>query len=593
MSQQYSASEESFNSLLSKHSSLFVPSFQRPYNWTEVQIQEFFEDVFKPIDWSIGTPPSLNDVESHYMGAVVLCKNDDGYMILDGQQRLTTITLVLSYIKASIINKSSGSSNSRSMQSARDIELKISKQTDGVSDELMPIIRPQEDDNRIFTEIFKSEHLHIPLEDDSLSISSTQKKITKQLRKRAMFKAYLNIKKFVDTYITKSATAGGIDEIKALVFAANRLLRSLSFVVIQAHNESAAFRLFETLNDRGLDLSAADLIKNNLFIIANNGQERELVKQKWEQVSNLIGSDLVSFLRTFWLMKHDFVRKDGLFDSYKSVLMRKRNEPNFLANFLDDLIESAEHFIEITQPQSDSGIKDDVIMLNDLGAKTCRPLLLVINIHKPQLFKEVSKIIESLTVRWMIVGKVFNVLETAYARIAVRISESIKDGKDDDYILTTIKSELSKLDVPDDQTFCLMFKKYDVTSTSRAIRHILCCINVSLSNSNELIADSSSVHIEHIFPQQPSTEALSHSEITQEESEDFSSKIGNITLLDAKINMSLKNKAFPDKLNAEKGYMHSRLAINDEIKRKTSWKKADIEARAELYATEALKIWKW
>ena len=101
------------------------------------------------------------------------------------------------------------------------------------------------------------------------------------------------------------------------------------------------------------------------------------------------------------------------------------------------------------------------------------------------------------------------------------------------------------------------------------------------------------MHIEHIFPQEPSAEALAHSGILTEEAEDYAVKIGNVTLLDAKINMSLKNRAFPSKLNAEKGYAHSRLAINDSLKAKSSWYKPDIEERSKFYAKAAVKIWPW
>lgn len=591
MSQIYSASEKSFKSILSSYNSLIVPSFQRPYKWGKDQIEEFFDDVFKPIDWSKGVSSLSDDGESHYMGAVVLCKNDKDYLILDGQQRLTTIALILAHIKARL--KQCANSEDDKIRKAMAVEFRLFRETPGTSECDSPIIRPQEEDDKIFIQILKSAKLEIPLESDLNGVSVSQKKSNRLLKKRAMFKAYKDIKEFVQQYIVKAASGFKIDEFKALDFAASRLYNRLLFVVIEAHNESAAFRLFETLNDRGLDLSAADLIKNNLFTIAKKSEGRELVKQKWEQVSDLIGSDLVSFLRTFWLMKHDFVRKDGLFDAYKKELSKRINDENFLTQFLVLLIKSAENYNEISQPQIDSDIYHEVGMLNDLGAKTCRPMLLAIKLHRPHLFPSVAEIVESLTIRWMIAGKVFNVLETTYAKIAVLISESFEEQKEDSAIITIIKSELNKLDVPDDQMFSLAFQKYEVPRTSRAVRHILCRINEELSQTSEFIADSTSVHIEHIFPQEPSPEALEQSEITDEESEDYSSKIGNITLLDAKINMSLKNKPFLTKLNAEKGYKKSRLAINDNLKTKNSWKKVDIDDRTLFYANLAVKIWPW
>lgn len=591
MPKQYDASEKSLNELLSTYTNIFVPPFQRPYKWTDEQIEELFEDIFKPIDWSKGIKTIAEDKDSHYMGAVVLCRDADGQMVLDGQQRLTTVTMVLAYLKAKMMVCAGGSV--QLSRRALNYDNRLFRQTAGIDAARHPILKPQDEDNLIYQEIVEAEVLEIPLEEDAHGLSSAQKRRNKELRKRAMFKAYKTIRKHVESYVVKAALLHSVDEINALDVAATRLLNNLSFVVIEAHNESAAFRLFETLNARGLDLSAADLIKNNLFSIARNDQQRQSVRESWEAVSESIKSDLVAFMRTFWLTKNDFVRKDGLFDAYKKELMARKSDDLFLAAFLSSLVVAAEHYAEIAQPQDDSDILKEANMLNDLGAKTCRPLLLVIKMNGPQLFVPVSKMIENLTVRWMIAGKVFNVLETAYARIAVRTTEAFAAFKTDDEILTLIRSELRKLDVPDDAVFELAFQKYEVSRTSKALRHILCRINDDLSNTNEHVADSSNVHIEHIFPQEPSAEALAHSGIVAEDAAEYSTRIGNVTLLDAKINMSLKNRSFPSKLNAEKGYAHSRLAINDSLKVKAAWQKPDIEERSKFYAKLAVTIWPW
>ena len=590
MAKQYDASEKTLNEILSAYPCIFVPPFQRPYKWTEEQVGEFFEDVFKPIDWSRGIRSISEDKDSHYMGALVLCKDNDEKMILDGQQRLTTVTMILAYLKAYMMRCTDG--QTALIRKALNYDSRLSRQSAGLG-LTTPILRPQEEDNNVYQEIIAAEDLSIRLEKEGEGLSAAQKKKNKILRKRPIFKAYKAIRKFVVDYIIKPAGLESIDEFNALDIAASRVLSNLSFVVIEAHDESAAFRLFETLNDRGLDLSAADLIKNKLFAIATNSQQRKLVREKWENVSDNIGSDLVSFMRTFWLMEHDFVRKDGLFDAYKEELGKHKTDDNFLDKFLDSLNRASEHYVEISQPQPNSEVAEDIKVLNDLGAKTCRPLLLILKINRPQLFKPVVKIIEALTVRWMVSGKVFNVLETTYARVAVRVSELVSENKSDQDILLLIKSELKKLDVPDDALFKVAFEKYDVERTSKSLRYILCKINDAVSKTSEHVADSSNVHIEHIFPQDPSNEALEYSGISPEEADECAKRIGNVTLLDAKINMGLKNRSFIEKLKAERGYLQSRLAINDNLKTKTAWKKEDIEQRTTWYAELAVKIWSW
>jgi len=591
MAKQYDAAECTLNELLSKYNSLYVPPFQRPYKWGEEQIEELFEDVFRPIDWSKGVKAISEGQDTHYMGAVVLCKDGDRHMILDGQQRLTTLTIILAYLKAKM-NTAAGL-DVRRQRKASGYDSKIVRQVPGVDDAREPVLTPQDDDLRVYRQIVDAEELEIELESDLPGASAMQRKDARLLRKRSIFKAFKLVRKFVSDYIVKPAVLAGVDEFSAVDLAAARLLGNLSVVVIEAHNESAAFRLFETLNARGLDLSAADLIKNTLFAIARNDQQRKDVRTAWENIAETVNGDLVSYLRTFWLMEHDFVRKDGLFDAYKTELVQNKTSENYLKKFLESLVVASEHYSDIVSPDEDSEVSEGVQVLNDLGAKTCRPLLLVLKIHRAHMLPGVISIIESLTVRWMVAGKVFNVLETTYARVAVEVSLAIKEGKSDEQVLSQIKSMLNALDVPDRETFQLNFAKYEVSRTSKAVRHMLCRINECLTTGGEQVANPRTVHIEHVFPQQPTQEAMEHSGIVEEEAEDYAGKIGNVTLLAAKINMHIKNKAFPQKLTADKGFRQSRLAINDYVKGKSAWRKKEIDERSAEFAQLAVDIWKW
>jgi hypothetical protein len=113
-----------------------------------------------------------------------------------------------------------------------------------------------------------------------------------------------------------------------------------------------------------------------------------------------------------------------------------------------------------------------------------------------------------------------------------------------------------------------------------------------------VVAGPSEVHVEHIFPQTPSEQAIQESAITKDEAEEWSGLIGNLTLLDAGINMSIKNAKFSDKLTGDleknkKGINHSNLKINEEVKRKTSWTKSEISSRSEQFASYAVQIWPW
>ncbi len=591
MAKQYEADEYSLEGVFTEYKDIYVPSFQRPYKWGDEQLEELFEDLFKSIDWTKGVRTLSESKESHYMGAVVLCKDGDRHMVLDGQQRLTTLSLLLAYIKGMMFSGSNG--DLQKQRKAIDIEGALFQKKAG-GGERSAKFTPQEDDFMVFRQCLESEKGQIDLENDPQGATATRKKEDRLLRKRPIFKGYKYIRELTADHIITPAKSAGVDEFNALDLAATRILNNVSLVVIEAQNESAAFRLFETLNARGLDLSAADLIKNNLFALAKSQQQRKLVRDTWENITEIVSGDLVSFFRTFWLTDHKFVRKDGLFDAYKEELSKNRADESFLEQFLKSLSKAADHFAELNYPDEASDNSEGLQALNDLGAKTCRPLLLAIKIARPQLLDKIVTLIESLTVRWMIAGKVFNTLETAYADIAVEISSLLRAQKSDQEIIDRVGKSLKLLGVPDDQTFELNFEKFEVVRSSKAIRHILCKINLALSGDNkEQVANPQSVHIEHIFPQEPSEDALAHSQIPEDDCDDYSSRIGNITLLAAKINTGIKNKSFPQKMAAENGIKQSRLAINDYVKTCTTWRKKEIGIRSKQFAEIAVDVWPW
>ena len=108
MAKQYDADEYNLDGVFTEYTDIYVPPFQRPYKWGEEQIEELFEDLFKTLDWTKGVRALSECKESHYMGAVVLCKDGDRHMVLDGQQRLTTLSLILAYIKGKMFSGSNG-----------------------------------------------------------------------------------------------------------------------------------------------------------------------------------------------------------------------------------------------------------------------------------------------------------------------------------------------------------------------------------------------------------------------------------------------------------------------------------------------------
>jgi hypothetical protein len=371
--------------------------------------------------------------------------------------------------------------------------------------------------------------------------------------------------------------------------------------------------LFETLNDRGLDLSAADLIKNKLFQVCVAQADRDAIKACWRTISDADGvsDDLVAFFRTKWLsdnsyirqnekklpLAHEFVRKDGLFEVYSDYFEEQRYQSNFVIRLTADLCFASSLLSEIISPKDSSPLKARFEGLRDLGAKTCRPLLLAVAYGDRNLLPEVIDLVESLTIRWTVAKMVTNSLEVKYARVASEVSDMFRAGKGGE-VLGYIRNSLCKLDVPDDDKFLNEFKSWAPANTSKLARYVLCRINQHITGRELNVAGPADVHVEHIFPQTPSELAFQESGIAKDEAEEWSGLIGNLTLLDAGINMSIKNAKFSDKLTGDleknkKGINHSNLKINEEVRQKTSWTKSEISARSAQFASFAVLIWPW
>jgi len=298
-------------------------------------------------------------------------------------------------------------------------------------------------------------------------------------------------------------------------------------------------------------------------------------------------------------VQHEFIRKDDLFEAYRDYFDLNKSKNGFIKKIFDDLMLSAEAYNQIISPGPKSEFKNELDAINALAAKTCRPLLMIVYLKDKSILSDVAKLIERLTIRWIVSKQVTNVLETSYARIASNVSEMFQNSVSSSEVLVYIDKELHKLDVPNNNKFESDFSQWRPNNTSKLARYILCEINKYGAPTRELnVSGTDDVQVEHIFPQSPSVEAMEESRISEDEVETWSGLIGNLTLLDATINNHLKNDKFSKKISVSNDPKKSTLAdsvlaINQGLKSKKTWRRDDIIDRSKEFAVVAVKIWKW
>lgn len=551
-SSRYEVVSQTVEELLSPGAAQFeVPPFQRTYAWGADEINQLVDDVF-------GEPAGSE--LPYFLGSIVLAhKEENGRagpaLVLDGQQRLTTISLMVAALTDKAIKSGA--------EDANDYKTYLFSRRE--RRERRARVTLQNEDQKVYQSLVRE-----PSDYDQPRFKGTQ--IAAGLGK---------IYNAIEKYSSSMQTPGtGSTPYEAML---DRLLYDVEIVKITTPSENDAFRLFETLNDRGLALSAADLIKNKLF--SRCGSELEDAIDAWSSIIALTRSDdIVGFLRYFWIAVYDFVRKRGLYDKYRRHIdTLDPTEATLFALELDDAAKDYEQIIDPKTSSWGSESADTLERLNTYGARSCRPAILACSKFRSSDLQRILGVCESITVRYSIVG------EKNPNRLEVIYSEMCKALRDRDATLVEIFGSSPLLDllgeVPSDEEFGSKLKSAQISSITTAWREILVRLNHRMSTGETRIESPNRVHVEHILPQNPRATALTEAGISREYAATLASRLGNLTLLSGRRNRELSNKPFSEKLNS---YTTSEIAMTRGLGEFDGWDEYQIEARSKRFADLAV-----
>jgi hypothetical protein len=506
-----------------------------------------------------------NDVsdEPYFLGSIVVSGLGKGVeSILDGQQRLTTISLLLAVLKFKL--------QELGYNQAHRLSLYLEGGSFG--SESFPKIKLQPEDEKVYS-----------------AMLAAPSKCNDQTFKKSLIASAVEAIDWKVEEIIEKANLHGVTRQEVLEKMALRITRNIEFVRISAPSESQAFRLFEALNDRGLDLTAADLIKNKLLEKCGDAQIDEM-KEVWQDVIEAVGiSERVSFLRYYWIATQDEVRKDKLYDVY-SVFIKTKKNPDEVLGFADEMRRAAEVYSHIAEPDPKkcpwgADTSEGLLRLNSFRARSCRPALLscALSLGSNQM-TQLARACETITIRCSVVGgKNPNQLEKAYGNLC----KAIKNNPNS--FSSALQEEFAGI-VPSDMDFASDFARLRVDRTSDSWRQILIRLNEIVSTGETRILGPSKVHVEHILPKSPSKEALKEAGITKEEADDAASRIGNLTLLSGLKNRILSNGPFSRK---QPDFAKSEIALNHEIAKAEKWSVEEIENRSKQLGQLAVKVWPW
>lgn len=261
-----------------------VPAFQREYVWQDDQVRTLLEDAFEALFDENGSP-----IETEYfIGSIVAYKENDVFQLIDGQQRITTLYIVLCAIRDALQGLADGAEQSHLQGLIRD-----TYQDDlGRTQQRFRLVPLYEDAGQVLQQIGMGEFAH----------AAEEKKPPTSARN--MLDTYRVTREFLEQF------SGDAQRIR--LFQA-RLTKKVRLVRIETSNVSEALRIFETINDRGIGLNAMDLLKNLLFMRAPKAQYAALT-DTWRQMVRVVEDARekpLRFLRYLVLSRYPDARKNG------------------------------------------------------------------------------------------------------------------------------------------------------------------------------------------------------------------------------------------------------------------------------------------
>lgn len=533
-----------------------IPKFQRDYTWELEQWDDLWQDIKSLLS---------NEEEEHYMGYLVLqTSNNKEFQVIDGQQRLTTMSIIiLATLKCLKILADSGNDTDKNHKRKDSLLNSYIGYVDPVtliSNNKLKLNRNSDD--------YYKQHL-VLLKDLPLRNSNTSEK-----HMRECFNWYNDrIKK---EFKTGESLAAFIDNI----------VDKLLFTVIEVTDQMNAFKVFETLNARGVQLSSSDLLKNYLFSVVDQTKphiaEIEEMENLWSKIIGKLGeSKFEDYLRYLWNSKNKSIGKKNLFKTIKTSISSK--EQAFA--LLRDLSDTADYYLAIQNPEDaywndKPEIKKYLKELKLFQIRQTYSLFLSAIKHLDiEKFKKLVNICSVISFRYNIIGGLNpNAQEDVYNNIAIDINNNKKFNI----------SDFVSIYVNDDN-FENDFSTKDFKNSTRnhkIVKYILCRLE-RYKNNNDIDWESDLYTIEHILPENSDE---NWGDFTFDQITRSVYRIGNLTLLERKLNRDAGQKSFTEKLDL---FNQSNCKLTYSITESyNSWNEDKIASRQKELGKDAKAVWR-
>jgi uncharacterized protein with ParB-like and HNH nuclease domain/predicted transport protein len=551
------ATEVNFLKFLKQPNQFVIPIYQRTYSWTLKQCQQLWQDILRAAE---------DEVSGHFIGSVVYIEGGlyqvasvPQLLVIDGQQRLTTLSLLLTAFAK--VAEESGIQLETTRKKIESYFL-FNNEEDG--EDRYKLLLTQ-GDRETFIRLIEDRELP---SDPSKRILENYQYFENQLRKDAdLSSIYRGISKLIIVNIS-----------------------------LERDRDNPQL-IFESLNSTGLDLSQADLIRNYVLMGLAPKEQEKVYKHYWYPMEQLFDQDAQAdlfdrFMRDYLTLKSRSGAIPNIRDVYSSFKTYVQRQDSSISEIMADVYLYSKHYAKLVLDQeSDSEIQQALQDINTLKVDVAYPFLLEVYEDYAQKlltredFIRVLRLVESYVFRRAIAGVPTNSMNKTFATLSREI--------DRNHYLESMELALVRKDAyrrfPNDEEFRqeLVVKDiYNFRNRGYLLRKL-----ENFKRPKELV-DPENYTIEHIMPQNPKLSAEWQADLGENWKEiqaKYLHTIGNLTL--TAYNSEYSDRPFKDKRDMEGGFQVSPLYLNRNLAHLEQWDETAIKDRAAELAFWATQIW--
>lgn len=544
-----------------------IPKYQRAYSWEESNWRELWDDIKNIV---------FNSDKEHFVGAVIYYYSDSEssqltqYEVIDGQQRITTITILMRVIYEKLKENNS------------------------------PVF------TRFADELYEKYIGSLQSESFFLNLSKKDKNFFRDyiqkvnpIRKQGKLVSNKNIRKCYEFFLQKineliqdnKFEEYKVDQVEELCWAFKKKVETnLIFVTIDVNTDVDAYMIFESINSKRQGLTISDLLKNYIFSAAdqfekNNVDSKKLsiTEDNWDRMEQELDKiDVNQYIRHFWISNYKKIFEKEL---YQNIKLEFGIDYDSTLRFFEKVVSESEVYSSIVNSNipelSKEGLKA-LSQLNQLRNKQFYPLILsCLNSGYSDLLS-ISKFLQQISavaIRRAIIGKNPNELEVFFADNASKVRKGETSIEKLGDLLSSEEYWISDFDIINEiQTASFEDQEY-------LAKFILREFELSFDKADEKSINK--ISLEHVLPRNP--ENINDWNISPGEHKELLWNIGNLALIAQKYNQRMSNKSF---LAKKVSLQQSHIKTTSELAKLEKWEATEIRERNKQISDFIIKCWK-